>query len=567
MQDAEGTAVTKRVVYFVIGYIALLSALFAFQLRAEASYTGRISIGFITGAFLMVYGLLSAGVMTFYFRRVNRFEAQITGAFFALDLGIQTMLLCGAQVPFFAGRQMPVLLRVTQALAIPLAFLCLGLKPGRMKRRNFRLTAVFSAVASIALIPLSDTLGTLPYLVLCAVVLFFTAQDLMKNISNDRAFTTETLLNYAFFGLCVLMVLNAFIHLLQVFGFATGPFVFQYVYPFGAAFFLMAVTFSFSIFVLESYAKYDENAVLFHAAYEDPLTGLSNRAAWDEKMKEIDEQPESYCIISLDLDGLKGVNDTWGHEAGDRLIKGFARSLADAFTEPHFLARIGGDEFCVIMQDVSEDEVKRRLKSMDTRLAVLNRRDKEVNHSCSYGYAFRDPEKGGAHEIYLEADTKMYATKQMHKAQRKADALTKADSNETKVAQMVQDALAAMNPEEAKKQAAAEAPKTAAEAFAQANGIAQAPAAQQAGPSAAPAPAAEPTAAQKAQALRMRELRTQRSAARIAQEQKTQTQRALEQMQDAEVRNVSKEIRVKKALKVLEEAQAKQSQAPGAKKE
>ena len=57
MQDAEGTAVTKRVVYFVIGYIALLSALFAFQLRAEASYTGRISIGFITGAFLMVYGL------------------------------------------------------------------------------------------------------------------------------------------------------------------------------------------------------------------------------------------------------------------------------------------------------------------------------------------------------------------------------------------------------------------------------------------------------------------------------------------------------------------------------
>ena len=532
---------TKRRAYFVIGYVAMLMLFVLFQLRADQAYAGRISTGFLTGAFLIIYGALSALVMVVFYNRLNRFEAQITSSLLALFLGVWTVLLCRNHVPYFALRAPGAVMSVAAHLTVPLAYAYLSLKQGRLKRRVFRLSAAFSAACSLVLIPFGGVVPQVLYLFLAAGVFAFALRALLREAPLKHALTTEAVLDAAFTGLCALILVNAAVSVLQEASVTDGQVLLRVPYLFFASFVLMAITFAFSIFVSESYAKFDENAVLFHAAYEDPLTGLSNRAAWDEKMKEVDEQPAPYCVISLDLDGLKGVNDTWGHEAGDRLIKGFARCLADAFTEPHFLARIGGDEFCVIMEGVTEDEVKRRLRSLDTRLGVLNRRDKEVNHSCSYGYAFREQEGNTSHEVYLVADEKMYATKQMHKAQRKADALTKADSTETKVAQMVQDTLAAMSPEIAKEAA------TEAQARYSRTPDLSSPEAR------AAATAQKPQQPQKAP--RMMDAKNLRRA-RLTKEEASL--RALQKIQDTEIQQVAKEVRVKKALKALEEAQEKQ---------
>ena len=544
MQSAEEADVTKRYAYFITGYAVMLALFFLFWFRAEQAFAGRVSAGFLTGAFFLVYGALSALVMTVFYNRLNRFEAQILSSLLAMFLGLWTIILCKDHVPYFALRIPGAVSSLARHLCVPLAYASLALKPGRLRRRLFRLTAVFSAAASLVLIPFHGPVPEAVFFLLASGAFAFAVRALMRDAGADRAFSTESVLQTAFTGLCALMLVNAALSVAIAAGITDGAFFLRILYPLFASFVLMAITFAFSVFVSESYAKYDENAVLFHAAYEDPLTGLSNRAAWDEKMKEVDEQPGSFCVISLDLDGLKGVNDTWGHEAGDRLIKGFARCLADAFTEPHFLARIGGDEFCVIMEGVTEDEVKRRLKSLDTRLGVLNRRDKEVNHSCSYGYAFRDEEHNTSHEIYLVADEKMYATKQMHKAQRKADALTKQDSNETKVAQMVQEALSAMSPEVAKEAA------TEAQARYSRTPDYSSPAVQAAAAMQKPAQPAKP-AAKPARMINERELRR----ARLSREEASL--RTLQKIQDTEIQQVAKEVRVKKALKALEEAQKK----------
>ncbi len=87
------------------------------------------------------------------------------------------------------------------------------------------------------------------------------------------------------------------------------------------------------------------------AAREDPLTGIGNRLAWEEALERASAQVAAgmaASVVMVDVDRLKDTNDTYGHDAGDRLIQGVAAALARAFRESDDLARIGGDEFAAL---------------------------------------------------------------------------------------------------------------------------------------------------------------------------------------------------------------------------
>ena len=150
-----------------------------------------------------------------------------------------------------------------------------------------------------------------------------------------------------------------------------------------------------------------ENALL------DVLTGCPNRRAYEMEIKSLSEEPlpDNLTYIAIDLDGLKDVNDTLGHETGDRLIVGAARCVENAFGKKGKTFRIGGDEFAVLLhadRRELEDTVcayKAGMKSWA--------KENSLPLSASYGYASSDElsEKDSVIDLARMADRRMYTEK------------------------------------------------------------------------------------------------------------------------------------------------------------
>lgn len=147
-------------------------------------------------------------------------------------------------------------------------------------------------------------------------------------------------------------------------------------------------------------------------AYIDALTGLFNRTLMVELGEKLGASGQDYGLVSMDLNGLKLVNDTSGHAAGDRLLKDFARVLREVFPEEAYLMRIGGDEFVVIWERVGEEHLKRCLRELEQSFSGLDA-ESGIPHSVACGYAFYHEFKEPAdiHEVFLEADRRMYEKK------------------------------------------------------------------------------------------------------------------------------------------------------------
>ena len=193
--------------------------------------------------------------------------------------------------------------------------------------------------------------------------------------------------------------------------------ILNYTIPVGSMFFVVTQLLNYFVFMAHSFAQKKEFAALTKIAYVDNLTGLANRVRCNEKMLELDNSEDDYCILSLDLNGLKEVNDNSGHPAGDRLLKSFADTLSDVFKEKGFCARIGGDEFLVLLNSIAKEELDGMLKSLDEMLLKLDEIDQEINHSVSYGYAYRsETEERDTHSVFMLADKRMYDYKKAHYA-------------------------------------------------------------------------------------------------------------------------------------------------------
>lgn len=147
-------------------------------------------------------------------------------------------------------------------------------------------------------------------------------------------------------------------------------------------------------------------------ARTDPLTGLENRAGWDRLLVSEDSRraryPESISIVSADLDGLKAINDRGGHEAGDRAILAAAELLRRTARTVDHVARVGGDEFLILMPETDEAGAARFLERV--RFAALRTMCDGICLSISLGAA-----TGGPDEPLLttarRADAAMYASK------------------------------------------------------------------------------------------------------------------------------------------------------------
>ena len=150
----------------------------------------------------------------------------------------------------------------------------------------------------------------------------------------------------------------------------------------------------------------------------DTLTGCYSRAAMEGLIDAADKATEQdVTLIYLDLNKFKYVNDTYGHEAGDKVLKIYSKSLRKIFGKIGFVGRMGGDEFMVILTGINKDIAKKLCKKLEEVLAVDSKELYfEYTISTSYGIATRA--RGSytsIEDVMVEADESMYKFKEEHR--------------------------------------------------------------------------------------------------------------------------------------------------------
>ena len=163
------------------------------------------------------------------------------------------------------------------------------------------------------------------------------------------------------------------------------------------------------------------NSELSEKAYIDLATGIPNK----NKCKEMLSSPLSVtvptAVYMLDLNDLKLVNDTLGHEMGDLMIMNFAKLLRQSVPKRHFVGRFGGDEFIVIAENIADkNEAEKLLKKIHNIVLKFNTSDGEVNLGYACGYAFSGDYEARINLMGLLdiADRNMYVDKERVKRNR-----------------------------------------------------------------------------------------------------------------------------------------------------
>jgi diguanylate cyclase (GGDEF)-like protein/PAS domain S-box-containing protein len=167
--------------------------------------------------------------------------------------------------------------------------------------------------------------------------------------------------------------------------------------------------------------KKAQEALHYHATF-DEMTSLVNRRTGllllEKEMARSQRDATPLAVCFVDLDGLKGVNDQYGHLEGDWLITKAAEILSDSIRLGDEAIRLGGDEFLLVLHNCSEEGSRILLQRIEERMAeAAAEAQKPFPLLASIGLAIYDPARHAqVHQLIAEADRRMYLKKQMKKA-------------------------------------------------------------------------------------------------------------------------------------------------------
>ena len=194
------------------------------------------------------------------------------------------------------------------------------------------------------------------------------------------------------------------------------PFLDSTCLPVGTLLFILLLMVGYLVYMYEELMDKTEKEVLRQIAYRDALTGIYNRAKCEHIFEVLNRDDSDYAIVSIDVNGLKYVNDHFGHSMGDKLLCCFADVFKNAFNGIGTTIRMGGDEFVAIVRAEHLSDLNTALKTM-----VLLEKDVKlpITLNVAYGYSVR--RRGDAvtaMDVYRMADANMYAMKLASKQQR-----------------------------------------------------------------------------------------------------------------------------------------------------
>lgn len=163
----------------------------------------------------------------------------------------------------------------------------------------------------------------------------------------------------------------------------------------------------------------NEVARLNRSATTDALTGLANYRAFQEVLTRIGSELDPYHMVGLiyiDVDNFKFINDTYGHENGNTVLREVARRINKAIETPEVAARMGGDEFAVVLPDlVSHDDGEAKVAQLASSVsAPVNVHGAAIPVKISLGISFSSPGQKDLTTLVERADQEMYATRREH---------------------------------------------------------------------------------------------------------------------------------------------------------
>jgi diguanylate cyclase (GGDEF)-like protein len=156
-------------------------------------------------------------------------------------------------------------------------------------------------------------------------------------------------------------------------------------------------------------------------AYFDHLTGLANRSYYQERMDDIiksaKQRKTQFALMFIDLDDFKGINDSFGHHNGDIFLQEIAQRLKLVAREIDFIVRLGGDEFCIILNNITDEasvaEVAKRCQQKINQPLMID--NHQLKPKASIGIALFPKDGKTEPELLKAADTAMYLAKQTGK--------------------------------------------------------------------------------------------------------------------------------------------------------
>lgn len=392
----------------------------------EEFFDSNILVAFCC-IFLFVFGVILTLVGTIAFARRQTLAPLVHIGFFSLLIGYWAM--CNTKI--FQLYSLDLTLNtVTEYLALyfamcPLLLLLIVLRRQSAVRWKqillwvqFAVLLLFSTTATI--LHFSEILHlpqTLAYFHALAVI--EAGGMLVAGLHFGETRTVPArILNLALFEILIVGVLDILRFNIQKYLLPDATILDHSVLPFGVLIFILLLIISYVVQMYGSIIDAAEKETLTRLAYQDTLTGLYNRSMSEKLFAECDASDEEYALVNLDLNGLKKVNDSFGHAQGDQLIQDFAEILRKAFTGVGMIARMGGDEFAVVVRGKEIESIDRaltRLVQEEEKLSWL--RDYEI--SSSFGVAYRKEKRGAsAEQLYRLADQRMYEMKIRTKKQR-----------------------------------------------------------------------------------------------------------------------------------------------------
>ena len=373
----------------------------------------------IVGMFLIVFGASLLFISIIFYSFMPQIKVQIYSSLLCLLTGVWLHSFYDVHFIFMNDMHTTIIGFSMLHIMVPIAYLIIGEIRKYLNKKAFNIIAYTSMALCILLMLLHflhifSFIQTLPvFMVMGLVLLVIVFYEFIMDTRKHELEKGSRIILLSLFVPALWLIVCGIISIFNHGNFEGSHTPIYYIIVTSTMIYAMFIMIYYLTYVTESYALQREYESLEHLAYADGLTDLPNRSLYEKDLIALDKEKNvDYCIISLDLNGLKDINDTMGHSYGDSLIKDFSSTLKRCFAENSTCYRIGGDEFTVIMRKGTPEEIESLLNKLSGSLQAMNIISPKYTRSVAYGYAFKhECGTNNSRMVYLLADKRMYAMK------------------------------------------------------------------------------------------------------------------------------------------------------------